>query len=450
MTQQTQSPLVYEAPTFTLTPDAQRELQRLKDGQQLRKLTASLQQARENIQTTASDINECLADQERTEKRRKERAAATGQDVPDDAIQQRINFLRDQVERMTQRMDESMRKIIDGQEGLRHIHNSIDAAAAHATEVATTQATQQSRQPTRKKTTHGDEEAEEEEDEGEQDDELQAFEPTAPGTQDHISAYNNFKKQLDDAKTRYQSASLTTRYAENDSYRDFRSLVHDARHGDEDGHPLAHPSEWFNEEGAPAPGVTRAGGDEDSDDDIAVSRATISTKCPLTLQEFRTPLTSKKCPHSFEKEAIAEMIRYSATRVGGREGPRGGMIGGEKAVMCPVPGCGETLTADDLHVDPVLKRKIQRLQRAKEMMDAEDDEDEAEDGSGATQRNATVLDDGSDDDDDDDEAANVVRATQTKMKKERVTGNPPPRSTARSAVVDLDDTSDEDTVMFNT
>ena len=49
---------------------------------------------------------------------------------------------------------------------------------------------------------------------------------------------------------------------------------------------------------------------------------------------MKDPVTSKKCPHSFEKEAIEEMIGHSSTQVGGSG--RQGIIDGTRALRCPV------------------------------------------------------------------------------------------------------------------
>ena len=71
---------------------------------------------------------------------------------------------------------------------------------------------------------------------------------------------------------------------------------------------------------------------EDDDEDIAVASERISIKCPITLLPMKDPVTSQKCPHSFEKEAILGMIDASDVRVGG-SGRRGD---GQKAMRCPV------------------------------------------------------------------------------------------------------------------
>ena len=80
-----------------------------------------------------------------------------------------------------------------------------------------------------------------------------------------------------------------------------------------------------------------AGGNEpivDDDEDLIVASERISTKCPLTLLTMKDPVTSQKCPHSFEKEAILSMINASDVLVGGN-GRRGAPLG-QKAMQCPV------------------------------------------------------------------------------------------------------------------
>lgn len=71
-----------------------------------------------------------------------------------------------------------------------------------------------------------------------------------------------------------------------------------------------------------------------SSEDLAVASERISIKCPLTLLTMKDPVTSQKCPHSFEKEAILGMIAASDVYVGGNGGGRRG--GGQKAMKCPV------------------------------------------------------------------------------------------------------------------
>lgn len=145
-----------------------------------------------------------------------------------------------------------------------------------------------------------------------------------------------FQDRLTRKKDEYTSRSLGGRYAEHKDYKNFKLIVHDAKYGDD--RQLPKPDTWFTETGSPAPGITQRG-DDDDEDDIVMDRASISTRCPITFQRFKEPWTSSKCPHTFEKTAILDMIRLSKTRVGG--GGIGNRQGGEKAVECPVTGCSQ-------------------------------------------------------------------------------------------------------------
>lgn len=430
----------YEAPTFSLNPAAQRALAQLSHAHSLRKLDESLLDAQAALSINAAEINERLTQKETNVKKRKaEIEQQSSQDAENNGeeLEQSLSELRDKVERMTQRMDESMRKMIDGQHSVQFIKDSVAATAEDARAHASTQASTQGVRPRRqsRRRSGNDEDAEEEADEDYED-----FTPTDPtgGAQAQQAPLDAFKAKMDDAKTRYQSHSLTDRYADNNSFRDFRRLVHDARYGEE-GPPLPHHSEWFNEGAAPAPGVTtraRTNADDDDDDDIAVERATISTKCPLTLQEFVNPVASKKCPHSFEREAIMSMISNSTTHEGR-----------EEVVQCPVSGCAQKLTRNDLHVDAVLIRKIKRIQRAKQL-EGEEAEDAEEDGQG----NATLIDDedGADVDDIVEDRNDPKTQPKAEPKAEpkgtaapsRPPANVPPKSSA--AVVNLGSSSDEE------
>jgi hypothetical protein len=138
-------------------------------------------------------------------------------------------------------------------------------------------------------------------------------------------------------------------YATNNSYIGFKKLVHDATHPGEEAPPLPNPSTWFpsgspsrtqpaaSQSRALAGRANAAAHDDDDDDessDLEVASERITIKCPLTLLPMKQPLTSTKCPHSFEKDAILEMIAASGARVGGST--HRGATDGERAVKCPV------------------------------------------------------------------------------------------------------------------
>ncbi|KAL8896783.1 MAG: hypothetical protein Q9207_007539 [Kuettlingeria erythrocarpa] len=83
------------------------------------------------------------------------------------------------------------------------------------------------------------------------------------------------------------------------------------------------------------------------------------------------PLTSTLCPHSFEKSAILDMLDASRERTATNE----------KAMKCPE--CEVMLSVATLKQDPVLVRKIRRIeaQERREMeQDASDDDDDDDGG----------------------------------------------------------------------
>lgn len=131
-----------------------------------------------------------------------------------------------------------------------------------------------------------------------------------------------------------------TSYTKNNDYIGFKKLVYDAQFPGDDAPPMPHSSTWFPDQsrdssdpntGGPAAAV---GSEADSnDDDLAVASERISIKCPITLLTMKDPVTSTKCPHNFEREAILSMINASEVRVDG-SGIRG--AGGKKAMQCPV------------------------------------------------------------------------------------------------------------------
>lgn len=428
----------YEPPQFTLNPAAQRQLADLSKQFRLDKLQNRYVEAQASVSNTAADINERLAERDAKSKKTKARQQASqsqeGEKVDENALPQgadeQLEQLREQVESMTKRMEESMRKLIDGRYQVQQLDEVARDVGKEAHRNASTQASNLNVRSQARSRINSDGEEEE----------YQDFTPTDPtgGTQAVPSVSDAFSRRLEDAKTRYQNYSHRQRYADDNDYKNFKQVVHEAAHPN--GEPLPHASTWFAEPGAaPAPGMTGPGAaEDDSDDDIQIQRATTSTKCPLTLREFEEPLTSNKCQHSFESSAILDMISHSHERIGGQPGRGGQMVGGEKAVRCPVPSCAEMLRKNDLHKDVATIRRIKRLQNAKRL------EEEDDDGEVGRRVNVEEIDD--------DGAADVddyEEDERTKVKKEAAStagSRAPPASTAprSSGVVDLDGSSDEE------
>lgn len=168
--------------------------------------------------------------------------------------------------------------------------------------------------------------------------------------------------------------------------------------------PVPHASTWFDESsGAPrhlhipsssepsrspdptqtdphaidpgAAGAAGPGGEADeADSDIEAVAERTSIRCPLTLLPMQEPVSTSKCPHSFERSAIMEYLGSAPRRDRTRAAPR--------EAKCPV--CEVVLADTDLRPDPILKRKIARFQAAeKRAALGHDDDDDDDDEHGA-------------------------------------------------------------------
>ncbi|KAJ5612501.1 Zinc finger RING/FYVE/PHD-type [Penicillium lagena] len=168
-------------------------------------------------------------------------------------------------------------------------------------------------------------------------------------------------------------------------------MVHDSKFPGDEVPPLPHSSTWFSHledlhtqssqhrntstSQAQARRSRKRAHSVDSDD-IAIERERISLKCPLTLLDFRDPVTSTKCPHSFERAAITDMISRSNSYA-----PAGGSAGGRRVRIVKCPVCDIPLSLADLRADPVLLRRVRRVQ--------ERAGDEDEDGDGGRDESAS-------------------------------------------------------------
>lgn len=168
------------------------------------------------------------------------------------------------------------------------------------------------------------------------------------------------------------------------------------------------PSTMQRSPGASRPGKRRAREPSPAEsDDIAIERERVSLRCPLTLLPFRDPVTSTKCPHSFEREAIESMLAQSPLD---RPVPGAGRRGRVRLVKCPV--CALELTAEDLRSDAALLRKVRRVEA---MAQREEEEDELD---GRSRRRITLGSEaGAESDSDDDGTANTNNTVRIKQEK---------------------------------
>lgn len=439
----------YEEPVAPLNAEARLKLSRLlEDTYGLGKMNDTLNKAAGFLNEMAGNLNEQL--HERTDllaQRKRKRAQATADssdNLPNEEDLERQEALLKEheakVTNMTKRLDTAVRKTIDGYAGntnldtvLKDLNRTSAQAAAATEEHAATQRTTQASQHSQARRRPAEDEDETMDSDGEvtqipataaaSTSGLQAQHPATPAPA--IPALTPlFTTNLTDATDRYTSQTLTTRYAAHNTYVDFRKLVHDSLHPDGDI-PLPHAQTWFAaEEGreAPAPGDTSGGANGDDDDDIAIARVTLSTKCPLTLVQLRDPVTSKICKHSFERSAISEMIKQVRPPTRARGAPA---VPFTPSVECPVGGCDKRIAEGDLEVDAVLVRQIRRVQRAREREEEEGEE-------------AVAQSVGSEDSEVEDvDVIGTAGGGARSVKTERV------RATVGEGIEDVDDDEDE-------
>jgi len=323
-----------------------------------------IKQATTAIKDTAESVNDVLREHAQYLERRQKKWDA-GKNLDDKEEEERtMAEIQQAVDDATIKLEESMRAVIDSGIAAQRIDAALDWLRQHGPKQLedeyhtqmTQRATQrQSQVASQQHTQHDDNDDDDDGDEA-MDADLSANPTPGPTPLDGprvalTGASQLFTTRMQRDKDAYTALSLTARYARNNDYRDFKGLVHLGRYGD--ASTVSNEDTWFTEAGSPAHGITgrstqhgafaSADGNslDDESDDIIVDKATISTRCPLTYQQFRDPYTSTKCPHTFEKTAILDMIRCSVNKFVAR-GPGARP---ERAVECPVNGCSQVRIA---------------------------------------------------------------------------------------------------------
>lgn len=222
------------------------------------------------------------------------------------------------------------------------------------------------------------------------------------------------------------------RYGHKTEYLQYRQRLFEAQYPDK---PVPLDDHWFREAGA--------GAGDDSDDEIEIANEVREYKCPLSMQPFVNPVTSRKCRnHSFSKASIEDVFRTTARNRDRREK-------GPVQITCPMPGCGNKLTQADFYDDPDLLRKAERAKEREERRRREAALREAREEEEAEERGE---DEGADGDGDVEMPdADMDESTQRRIKKERSSQAPPQkksrklqRRTNRPVDLDSDDDMDED------
>lgn len=147
--------------------------------------------------------------------------------------------------------------------------------------------------------------------------------------EDHRQVAGNtaqvLRERVEVDKANWRDMPAKMKYSHHDGYDDFKRRVFGVEHPDQD-----------------YPGTAAFFEERQNDDDMEMTYGTRrNLKCPLTLLLFVEPMRSKKCPHVFSKAAIFSMI----------QGNRG-------RCECPIPGCEQILTTNDLQPDRVMARRV--------------------------------------------------------------------------------------------
>ncbi|KAJ1645642.1 hypothetical protein LPJ64_002803 [Coemansia asiatica] len=140
---------------------------------------------------------------------------------------------------------------------------------------------------------------------------------------DSSTAEATYQRKYENESKKYQNKSEAEKYGSSEAYRNFRQQLWDLTH-----------------EGEAMPGLF-SNGTQDDEEDLVISGARVTYKCPITATWLIEPMTSKVCGHSFSREAILTYIRSQRG-----SGP------------CPMVGCVHRVTAKDLFADSVLERRV--------------------------------------------------------------------------------------------
>ncbi|KAJ9293930.1 hypothetical protein DTO271G3_7306 [Paecilomyces variotii] len=381
----------YQPLSAPLNPTGQRALAALLQSQSFRHLKTHLKHASLKLTDTAGEANDRLTEaqqrfQRRQQQRRREaQAAREGQEdanqEDDDEEAQELAQKEEKVKEVTVQLEEKMRAVVDAEVKLEALTNVLGDLAREAEAAEAANAIR-----TRTRTGGRRRNVDEMDGDDEEDQDYEASPERELGADDKPPS-QLLQQKLAENTEKWEGLSLTQRYSTNNDYVGFYRIVHDSKHPGDDIPPLPHPSTWFSHledpstaaRGAASPARrTRRGRNRSAStagsEDIAIERERISLRCPLTLLTFKDPVTSTKCPHSFERQAIEDMIAHSSTTeaVPSRDSSRPRRV---RSVKCPV--CSVSLTLQDLRPDPVLLRRVRRAEREAESED-ESDEDEAE------------------------------------------------------------------------
>ncbi|KAL8989721.1 MAG: hypothetical protein Q9169_008297 [Polycauliona sp. 2 TL-2023] len=389
----------YQPLAHPLNSNAQFALHNLPTTHPLNDLKQRLNIATSHLNDVTGDLNDqyhakkTSFEKEKSQKaaRARELESSQGGEDDDDRANTRMDDAWKEVENFTGRMEARTRQVIDLQARVENTETVLKELNANVSNSRTsTQSTlgasQFRSQTQRQRRGRVPGQFDSWDEESEDDDENGA----ATHEERPTPALATFKTKLSTAQTNYTSLSMKDRYASHNTYLGFRQIVHDARHPNDDT-PMPDPSTWFpsstNSKSANSNNRTRNQhpNSSEEDDDIQIARIKRSIRCPITLLPLSSPLTSTRCPHSFESSAIESMLAASPLRAVPNPNNNNkpmlnphGARGGVNALKCPE--CEILLTRDELYVDVALVRRIRRVVEMERREREEEEEEESDEG----------------------------------------------------------------------
>lgn len=405
------------------------------------------------LREVAGNVNDRAWDARARHAKKLRRLEEAEEEEPEEELEE-YNLYQDKVKNVTDRLDLGLRGIIDESDWLASVPDALKAVAVKSGAVAEeTQRTENTIPMTTQRSRRTP-------DDGEDDTEMSEENRRPTTTQlDPSDAPTALLRSAFEAQASiWDALSLTERYAKSNHYRDFYRTIHDSKHRDRDDVPVPHETMWFAaEEGRKTGAAVLAGtgSDNDEDDELQVGRVVIRIKCPITMKYFEEPVTSKKCPHSFEGSAFYDILQrtdkhllFTPEQVEelGRCRNRAERTKKEKEIGIPAiqcPECRILLAEADVEPNTVLQRKVQRIVAEKERdREVDEDSEDEDDIPRGTQRKPVGL--GSSPPS--RRTSGKVRDSKTEGRRVAETSMPPgaQTTTAEPTVVDLGEEKDEE------
>ena len=386
----------YEPLSHPLSEASQHKLHELPRTHPLGPFRQHQRQAIVSIIAAMGDLTELKSDR----RRERQRARTKGREDPEACVtrDEATEIYAEEVDELNDKLEHGMRRLIDTQTGLdtaeivlRELDANVSTGAGIVAPTQSTLGASQARNRMIDRTQDEDD-----------DDEDGDFASTQPTTSAPVGVTPSQLRQdkIAQRQQEYSSLSLSEKYASHNDYVEFKKVLHEASHPGDDAPPLPRPSTWFADEAhtkdvkneatgrdrvkgkaKTGRGTTRTTSVDESDEDIQIAAERKSIRCPLTLQPMKEPISSTKCPHSFERSAIFEMLAASELRLpthppSQSQASQNPMRRQENALECPE--CRTVLRADDLRPDAALMRRIQRIERQRKEQDDDDDEGEGD------------------------------------------------------------------------